>query len=64
MIEGLEQFGRLRRKKWRHGKGLKKRDSGVFVAKSHGFFLQIKFTIFVMELFHIKKAWKYFFWEF
>jgi hypothetical protein len=42
----------------------KKRDNGVFVAKSHGIFLQIKFKKFVMELFHIKKAWKYFCWEF
>jgi hypothetical protein len=45
-------------------KGPKKKDNGVFVAKSHGIFLQVKFTDFVLELFHIEEAWKYFFWEF
>ncbi len=44
MVEGLEQFGRLRKKTWRHGKRPKKKDNGVFFAKSHGMFLQIKFN--------------------
>jgi hypothetical protein len=62
MVEDLEQFGRLRKKTWRHGKGVEKRDNGVFVVKSHGIFLQITFTNFVLELFHIEKDWKYIFW--
>ncbi len=64
MVEGLEQFGRLRKKTWRHGKGPEKRDNGVFFAKSYWMFLQIKFTNFVMELFHIEEAWKFFFGSF
>ncbi len=54
----------VKKKNWRHGKGLQKKDNGVFVAKSRGICLRIKLTNFVMELFHIKEAWKIFFGEF